>query len=447
MTVDSITRNLAECLSASHQQQLTGVIKVSSYQHYWLIYYVAGRIVLTQASHHPKRRWRRQLIVRSPAFWRQAAQQPYECWNYSALVQQVAYQRFELETLVGMVEACAAEDLFDMLQASYLQHISVGGSLQMEVRAQTIDRSKVVPLQHGRIWQQAQQNWQLWTQAGLADVSPNQVPVIAQPDLLQRTAPIQIYQTLSALVDGRNTFRDLSVKFRQPLVSLAGSILPYVSSHGLAIAEVPDIQVPSVQTPSTQTPSVQVSPATKRPFPSRTAAAGQTNLANNQDIGRRLDRRASRQADRQGANKWRKPSTTERIIYIDDSSTDSRLMAGIVERFGYQYTNIPDPIQALPMLIELKPELIFLDLVMPVANGYEVCAQIRRISAFKRTPVVIVTSNDGIPDRVRARFVGASGFLGKPIQQRKVSKVLRKHLPSFEERFRRLQAGGVFSSS
>jgi len=121
-------------------------------------------------------------------------------------------------------------------------------------------------------------------------------------------------------------------------------------------------------------------------------------------------------------------SNGPRIIYIDDSPADSRAMSDVVVSLGYQYTNIPDPLQALPMLLELKPKLIFLDLVMPIANGYEVCAQIRRISAFKEIPVIIVTSNDGIADRVRARLVGASGFLGKPIQHKKVEKVLNKHL-------------------
>ncbi|MEM8501696.1 MAG: response regulator [Cyanobacteria bacterium P01_D01_bin.1] len=118
-----------------------------------------------------------------------------------------------------------------------------------------------------------------------------------------------------------------------------------------------------------------------------------------------------------------------KVIYIDDSPADSRAMGSIVEKLGYQYTNIPDPLQALPMLLELKPRLIFLDLVMPIANGYEVCAQIRRITAFKKTPVIIVTSNDGIADRVRAKIVGASGFMGKPIQEKKILKVFKKHLP------------------
>ncbi|MEL7333291.1 MAG: response regulator, partial [Cyanobacteria bacterium J06560_2] len=126
-----------------------------------------------------------------------------------------------------------------------------------------------------------------------------------------------------------------------------------------------------------------------------------------------------------------KNSISPNVVYIDDSPADSRTMAQVVEGLGCRYTNIADPIQALPILLELNPDLIFLDLVMPVANGYEVCSQIRRISALKKTPVIIVTSNDGVADRVRARLVGASGFLGKPIRSEKVAKVLKKHVAGF----------------
>jgi two-component system, chemotaxis family, response regulator PixG len=87
-------------------------------------------------------------------------------------------------------------------------------------------------------------------------------------------------------------------------------------------------------------------------------------------------------------------------------------------------------VKALVQLLEHKPDLIFLDLVMPIANGYEICAQIRRVSAFKETPVIILTSNDGIVDRVRAKMVGSSGFLAKPIEQDRVLSVLQKYLPT-----------------
>lgn len=67
---------------------------------------------------------------------------------------------------------------------------------------------------------------------------------------------------------------------------------------------------------------------------------------------------------------------------------------------------------------------------MPIANGYEICSQIRRVSALNHIPVIILTSNDGIVDRVRAKMVGSSGFLAKPIVTEKVLKILQKYLPN-----------------
>ena len=103
-------------------------------------------------------------------------------------------------------------------------------------------------------------------------------------------------------------------------------------------------------------------------------------------------------------------------------------MEQIPTNAGYRFVGIQDSIHALPVLIEQKPSVIFLDLVMPIANGYEVCAQIRRISQFKKTPIVILTSNDGIIDRVRAKMVGSSGFLAKPVDAGKVLAIVQKCL-------------------
>ena len=121
-------------------------------------------------------------------------------------------------------------------------------------------------------------------------------------------------------------------------------------------------------------------------------------------------------------------SNKSMVVYVDDSPADSRVLAEIIRGAGYNYSNISEPLDAIPTLLELKPRLIFLDLVMPLTNGYELCAQIRRTSLFRKTPIIIVTNNDGIIDRVRARIVGASGFFAKPVQQKRVLKVLDKYL-------------------
>ncbi len=64
---------------------------------------------------------------------------------------------------------------------------------------------------------------------------------------------------------------------------------------------------------------------------------------------------------------------------------------------------------------------------MPIVNGYELCAQIRRISQAKNIPIVILTGKDGLIDRVRSKVVGANDFIAKPINQKRVLSILRKH--------------------
>ncbi|NJM00580.1 MAG: response regulator, partial [Synechococcaceae cyanobacterium SM2_3_2] len=75
-----------------------------------------------------------------------------------------------------------------------------------------------------------------------------------------------------------------------------------------------------------------------------------------------------------------------------------------------------------------KPVLIFLDLLMPHTNGYELCASLRRTTLFRDVPIIILTGQDGIVDRVRAKLVGASEFLSKPPDKARVESIIRKYL-------------------
>ncbi|MEM8613025.1 MAG: response regulator [Cyanobacteria bacterium P01_H01_bin.105] len=122
------------------------------------------------------------------------------------------------------------------------------------------------------------------------------------------------------------------------------------------------------------------------------------------------------------------PTDHATVVYVDNSLADSQAMGDIVQGAGYSYANVSDSLQVLSQLIDLQPQLIFLALVLPVANGYELCAQIRRISGFQDIPIVIVTENHKIAERVRAKMAGASAFLSKPIRAKSVLKTLIKYL-------------------
>ncbi len=119
------------------------------------------------------------------------------------------------------------------------------------------------------------------------------------------------------------------------------------------------------------------------------------------------------------------------VVCVDDNSLSSQVMAEIVEGAGYSYVNISDSLQVLSQLIKLKPQLIFLELGLPVANGYELCTQIRRISMLKNTPIVIVANTNRISAWIRAKMVGASDFVSKPIKAKSVLKLLLKYLSPF----------------
>ena len=102
-------------------------------------------------------------------------------------------------------------------------------------------------------------------------------------------------------------------------------------------------------------------------------------------------------------------------------------MNTIVNKAGHQFIGINEPIQAIPQLIQSKPSLIFVDLAMPVINGYELCNQIKKISQLKEVPLVMLTGRDFMAERVKAKVIGISDFIGKPIVEEKIMNAIEKY--------------------
>ncbi|MEC4802937.1 MAG: response regulator [Jaaginema sp. PMC 1079.18] len=116
------------------------------------------------------------------------------------------------------------------------------------------------------------------------------------------------------------------------------------------------------------------------------------------------------------------------VVGIDDSFTVLEEMRSLFTPNQYRFLGISDATHVLLTLLEVKPGLIFLDLVMPIVNGYEICAQIRRIPHFENTPITILTSQDTLVDRLRAKMVGATDFLSKPLVVKQVNEIAQKYL-------------------
>ncbi|BBD68437.1 response regulator receiver protein [Nostoc commune NIES-4072] len=117
-----------------------------------------------------------------------------------------------------------------------------------------------------------------------------------------------------------------------------------------------------------------------------------------------------------------------KIVSVDDSPTILKEISRFLENENFSVVTINDPIKAVLSIIRHKPDLILLDLNMLGIDGYELCRIIRNNSIFQKTPIIFVTGNKGVLDKVKAKLVGASGYLTKPFTRAELLKVIFMHL-------------------
>ena len=402
-----ITSELTHKIRRAKENLFTGILAIGTNTDVeWFLYFLVGQIVWANTRTHSKRRWYRQFLKCSSDLSPQAIKEvAHHANNYKMVAQLVMQQKFSREIFSRIVVGCISEVLFDIVHQATLASRQSGAPLVYKISSRNGANFPCIGLHREPVWEKVQEDWKVWQQANLVDYCPNLAPVIVQTDILRERTSEAAFRDLKKIANGHNTLRDLAIKTRRPLITLTQSLVPHMRRELIKLVDVDDLSL-TVQQQST--PTVVNSAVDKKPI-----ASNRTLVKTPASV-------------RQTASAKSKPV----VVYVDDNPSDSQVMADIFRGSDYDYVNIPDSLQALPRLLELKPQLIFLDLVMPVVNGYELCAQIRRISMFKDVPIIIMTNNNSIPDRVRARVVGSTGFLGKPIKPKRVLKVVLKHLQS-----------------
>ena len=427
--VESTSNSLSAKLVRYGQEKFTGRLdlKVSTAQQ-WSLYLSYGRLVWASGSVHPTRRWRRQIIYHCPEINpnRIALKkiEPGSCWDYHLIVLLARKRMINPQQTVLVIQGTVAEILFDILQSLTLVsaeqtviELSNGSvsSHTIETKVKKPDnfllnaQLGVRPSMQGilpQTWMleveptinQAQQVWQQWSEMDLEDVSPDLAPVLLQKSALEQQTSVATYKNLVSLINGKRTLRDIAALVKRDVLLLTRSLKPYINKQLIELVEVPDLIAPN--------------------FEDIPGKAGTSN---------QKAQTPKSQTPKSQTPKSQKKSDQALIACIDDHPQTCKIMKEVIQSAGYRFLGIQDSIKALPLLLKHKPDLIFLDLVMPIVNGYEMCAQIRRVSMFANTPVIILTAKDGIVDRVRARIVGATDFLSKPIDNQKVVATVRKY--------------------
>ena len=117
-----------------------------------------------------------------------------------------------------------------------------------------------------------------------------------------------------------------------------------------------------------------------------------------------------------------------KVLVIDDSNTIRRSAELFLRQAGYEVILAEDGFDALAKISDHQPQVIFVDIMMPRLDGYQTCALIKKNAKFHDTPVVMLSSKDGLFDRARGRMVGSDQYLTKPFTKEGLVEAVVQHV-------------------
>lgn len=120
-----------------------------------------------------------------------------------------------------------------------------------------------------------------------------------------------------------------------------------------------------------------------------------------------------------------------KVMVIDDSKTIRRTAETLLKKAGCDVFTAVDGFDALAKIADNQPNIIFVDIMMPRLDGYQTCALIKNNSRFKTTPVIMLSSKDGLFDRAKGRIVGSDQYLTKPFSKDELLGAIKAHVPNF----------------
>jgi twitching motility two-component system response regulator PilG len=117
-----------------------------------------------------------------------------------------------------------------------------------------------------------------------------------------------------------------------------------------------------------------------------------------------------------------------KVLVIDDSKTIRKTAETLLSKEGCEVVTAVDGFEALSKIADHKPDIIFVDIMMPRLDGYQTCALIKHNNNFKATPVIMLSSKDGLFDRARGRIVGSEQYLTKPFTKDELVGAIHRHV-------------------
>lgn len=452
----NLLRHLSSCYDSAH-------LKVSINSVSWSIYLEQGKIIY--ASHsvdpfdrldcHLRRLGHKISTLKSD---RGQLRLLFETEPENHSVQNPDYQAIcwlvNQQYLNGVEAATLIEGLVKEVLESFL--LIKEGTYEFKEK---LDSQSFCNLEFLPIIEHCQKRLQGWQALGPQIWSPYQRPYFINQNKIEWQVLPEVQRRLSAILKGFS-FRHLAILLNQDELQLAQSLHPYVIDKTILLDEP---QPPFEQLPRTFEQLLNLT--SPESIPKLVVATTNNDINKTTNLNRRLAKTQlpeiptrtehvspNTQGEKLGeppvpttkpirTNAAEKTATPQRgeipsasnkntykIVCVDDSPTILKEISRFLDDESFSVFTIKDSIKALMQIVRLKPDLVLLDVNMAGIDGYELCRLLRNHSLFKNTPIVMVTGNKGIIDRVKARFVGASGYLTKPFTQSDLLKMVFRHL-------------------
>ena len=116
-----------------------------------------------------------------------------------------------------------------------------------------------------------------------------------------------------------------------------------------------------------------------------------------------------------------------KVMIIDDSKTIRKSAETLLSKEGCKVLTAEDGFEALALIAKHKPDIVFVDIMMPRLDGYQTCTLIKNNRQFRDTPVIMLTSKDSIFDKARGRIVGSEEYLTKPFKRDDLLQAINRH--------------------
>lgn len=364
----------------------------------WSFYFKKGYLIWATSSIHRFRRLYRLTNQICPQIncqdIRLREQEISELWEYLLIAVLYKRQQISIVQVTEVIREIIKEVLFDCLLADQkISQVKVifetKGNHMGAILRSPLFKQPITQIDYKKTINRLETLISDWKTVNINDYSPNFAPVIKDIKKLKKVVDSNTYQELFIFINGKKTLRDLAIATQKDLLSLSCYLVPHIKSKAIALQQVQDQQLTNLYfSPSNQ---------------------------NNQEDYPDLGRQFIQELD------------LPLIICVDDNPSICQQIAQILNPVGYRILPVNNAAKTLMVLLDNKPSLIFLDAVMPDANGYELCAQIRKMPDFKNIPIIICHDKESLVDRVRAKMVGASCFMNKPIKPIEILTMAQKY--------------------